>query len=148
MAYDTVNRIICCTWLTCSRNLAHALDIKLDFKLGALQVKGTEHQMMALKQLQDNLRRSDQQVESLSRQLWMKKPQVCFAIKPTGGHLALVAGIASCSIVGLMLSTHVMKVPGRPCFDRLVYYHYDIAGLEDYCILPHCRCIRATRSPS
>ena len=62
---------------------------------GVLQLKGTEQQAMALKQLQDNLCRSNQQVESLSRQLWMKKPQVCFAIKPAGGHLALVAGIAS-----------------------------------------------------
>ena len=80
---------------------------------GVLQLKGTEQQTMAFKQLQDNLRRSNQQVESLSRQLWMKKPQVCFAIKSAVGHLALVADTASYKtlsshfciwlIVGLML---------------------------------------------
>ena len=114
------------------------------FELGALQVNVTEQQTTALKQLQDNLRRSDQQVESLSRQLWMKKPQVCFAIKPAGGHLALVAEIASyktlssnfCgwSIVGLMLPTHVTKIPGRPCLDWEIYFCYNTVGMEHYCI--------------
>ena len=113
MAYDIVNRMICCTWLTSSRSLAHTQDIKLSFELGALQVNVTEQQTMAVRQLQDNLCRSNQQVESLSRQLWIKKPQVCFAIKPAVGHLALVADTASYKtlsshfciwlIVGLML---------------------------------------------
>ena len=95
MAYDIVNRMICWTRLTCSTSLSHTQDIMPTFELGALQVNVTEQQTMALKQLQDNLCRSNQQVESLSWQLWLKKPQVCFAIKPAGGHLALVAGTAS-----------------------------------------------------
>ena len=39
-------------------------------------------QSAALKQLQINMQKSNQQVEQLSRQLWMKKPQVCLALTP------------------------------------------------------------------
>ena len=39
-------------------------------------------QTVALKQLQINMQKSNQQVEQLSRQLWVKKPQVCLALTP------------------------------------------------------------------